>query len=282
MYEHETIVDDDRLRMHFAIARSDIEHTAPHWHNHIEVLLILNGMMHIDVDDRSYDLYRRDILLIDTKKIHSTHTFGQSSYLLLQIPKDDIHRLIPEYNRLYLEEYLPYRSETPDSRHEMEDLLLRMKEIFEGQEDGYLLLLTSLFYTFLYVLYRHHTTPLSKETRARKDKGLDKIEQVMDFVKSNFRRPISIEEVSEMLEIRPEYFCRLFKKYTNQTFLQYVNTVRLVHFYHDLQHTDKTISFLLEKNGISNYKVFLRMFRETYGSTPLNIRSSHVESSSPG
>lgn len=276
MYEHETIIDDARLRMHFAIVHSDVEFTPLHWHNHIEVILMLDGVMHIDVDDRSYDLHYLDILLIDTRKIHSTHTHGSSGYLLLQIPKDDVRRLIPDYDTLYLEEYHPYKADASESLFRMEEILLQMKDVYERQEKGYRLVLTSLFYTFLNELYLHHTVSLAKGIEQKKEKSLDKIELVMEYVKTHYRQSISINDVAIMLKIRPEYFCRLFRKHTNQTFLQYINTVRMVHFYYDLLHTDETIAALLEKNGITNYKVFIRMFREAYGSSPQKIRAAHT------
>ena len=50
-----------------------------------------------------------------------------------------------------------------------------------------------------------------------------------------------------------------FRKYTGQTFLAYVNQIRMEHFHTDLLETDKNITFLLDKNGITNYKGFLRI-----------------------
>ena len=64
----------------------------------------------------------------------------------------------------------------------------------------------------------------------------------------------------------------LFRKYTGQTFLAYVNQIRMEHFHTDLLETDKNITFLLDKNGITNYKGFLRKFKEAYGESPKEVR----------
>lgn len=99
---------------------------------------------------------------------------------------------------------------------------------------------------------------------------------MLHYVKSNYKKDISLNEVAGLLNVSPEYFCRLFKKQTGQTFLEYLNAVRLLHFHQDLLDTDYSINDLLTRNGITNYKVFMRAFKDTYGTTPGRIRA-HVK-----
>ncbi len=44
------------------------------------------------------------------------------------------------------------------------------------------------------------------------------------------------------------------------------------HIYHDLCTTDTPIMEIVERHGFSNYKLFNRMFREIYGTTPRELR----------
>lgn len=44
------------------------------------------------------------------------------------------------------------------------------------------------------------------------------------------------------------------------------------HFYNDLLETDENITFLLDKNGITNYKGFLLKFKDRYGQSPKAVR----------
>ena len=71
-----------------------------------------------------------------------------------------------------------------------------------------------------------------------------------------------------------EYFCRLFKKYTGQTFLEYLNDVRTMQLAKELIQSDDTITVLMEKHGLTNYKVFLRTFHKLYGMSPQKYRTS--------
>lgn len=94
----------------------------------------------------------------------------------------------------------------------------------------------------------------------------------MQYVRKHYREQLSLNEVAAQLSITPEHFCRLFKKYTGQTFFTYVSQVRLLRFHQELIQTDESITFLLEKNGITNYKQFMRIFKEAYGTTPHRLR----------
>ena len=44
------------------------------------------------------------------------------------------------------------------------------------------------------------------------------------------------------------------------------------HFYNDLLETDENITFLLDKNGITNYKGFLLKFKDRYVQSPKAVR----------
>lgn len=77
--------------------------------------------------------------------------------------------------------------------------------------------------------------------------------------------------------LRRNIFAVCLKKYTGQTFLTYVNQIRLQYFHSDLLQTDESITYLMNKNGITNYKVFLRSFKEAYGMPPGQLRKKQRE-----
>lgn len=85
----------------------------------------------------------------------------------------------------------------------------------------------------------------------------------------------TIEEISQVAHLRPEYFCRFFKKHMGCTYLEYLNTIRLANIYQDLLLTDYPISQLLELHGFTNYKLFRRMFHDHFHDTPRVIRKNY-------
>jgi len=274
IYKHELVQDDFELQLRFEVIHTSSEYFPAHWHNHLEILFILDGTMTAYVNDRKYELLYHDMLIINPREIHSTQIHGSIRYILLQIPLDDLKRLMPNFEMLHFEEYYPHVSSKSGASSKVESLLLQMENEFEKKDNGYQLLFTSMFYELLHELYKNHSKQLSFQSKNKAAKNLHRIELIMEYVKSHYQKPITLDEISGILSVSPEYFCRLFKKNTSQTFLEYTNTARLVHFHSDLLRTNESITYLMDKNGITNYKVFIRMFRNAYGNTPNKIRKN--------
>ena len=103
---------------------------------------------------------------------------------------------------------------------------------------------------------------------------IDRIRKVMSYVEEHYKENISLQDVSDLLGIGKEYFCRFFKKNMGISFLQYLNEVRLSHIYQGLMDTDLPIAELMEENGFYNQKLFNRSFKELYGCTPSSVRKT--------
>ena len=272
-YEHEIIHDDSTLQLHFRPLRSENGYSPLHWHSHLEIVFILSGYMIAFVNDKKYTLKKDDMLVVNPRELHSTRTFGEVDYILLQIPYDYLSRSLEQVSLLQFQVFFP--SITMNStQKKLRDCLFTLLETYENKEDGYRLHFSSVVYEFLYILYKNYSRKISRESREKENRNFERIEETISYVKANYRKDITLTDISELLNVSPEYFCRLFKKHTGQTFLEYVNTIRLIHFYQDLLHTDYSITDLLSRNGITNYKVFIRMFKETYHTTPHKLRKT--------
>ena len=148
---------------------------------------------------------------------------------------------------------------------------------YEEKKEGYHLLVLSAVYRLLYFLYTEGIrSEEDTETAHGTLRDLERMKLCMEFVREHYGERISLADAAGLLSITPEHFCRLFRKYTGQTFLAYVNQIRMEHFHTDLLETDKNITFLLDKNGITNYKGFLRKFEEAYGESPKEVRRKQL------
>lgn len=272
-YEHEIINDDTSLQLLFRLNYTVSGCTPLHWHSHLEIIFILSGYMTAFINDKKYTLKKEDMLIIGPRDLHSTHAFGEVRYLLLQIPYDYLSRALEHVALLQFQAYFPSITMN-SSQKRLRDCLFTLLDIYEHKEDGYRLCFSSIVYEFLYVLYKNHSKKITKEIKEKENRDFERIEEIIQYVKTNYKRDISLQEVAGLLNVSSEYFCRFFKKNTGQTFLEYLNAVRMLHFYQDLLQTDYSINDLLERNGITNYKVFIRSFKETYHTTPGRLRQS--------
>ena len=110
----------------------------------------------------------------------------------------------------------------------------------------------------------------SNQSQRNKDRA--RLDTILDYIAQNYRH-ISIEEIAGIAYLQPGYFCRFFKKCMGITFLEYQNELRLSFIYQDIISTDDSIKDILERHGFTNYKLFNKMFQETYGCKPRELRA---------
>ena len=91
-------------------------------------------------------------------------------------------------------------------------------------------------------------------------------------MEEHYQEPVSLQDAADLAGLGKEAFCRFFKKNIGMSFLRYLNEVRATHIYHDLVNTEDPVSYIMERNGFTNQKLFNRTFKELYGTTPSAVR----------
>lgn len=244
-----------------------------HWHNAIEIIYIITGELDAEIGSIHHILKNGDIMLINSKVIHSTKCVKGNHTILVQLPFSFLKRYIPELSsRQFI---LNYKTDNPVERTkitQLKVLLEKMNYIKEEQPDGGTLIFQSMLFELLFALYHNFSIPLTTLPDRKINKNLARLELILQYTNKHYAEGISLSDVSSLLYLQPAYFCRFFKKNMGITYLEYLNEVRLSHIYHDLLTTDYSVHELLEKHGFTNYKLFRRIFREKFGSTPLQVR----------
>jgi len=81
-----------------------------------------------------------------------------------------------------------------------------------------------------------------------------------------------IDKLMENLSYDQSHVCRIFKKYTGQTITDHLNKMRLNCARTFLSNTNLSIEKIVEEIGLSNYSYFVKLFKKTYGITPIQYR----------
>ena len=102
----------------------------------------------------------------------------------------------------------------------------------------------------------------------------DKVYQCILYIKLNYFRDISLEEVAEHVNLNPSYLCSIFKKEVGMSFLQYLHDIRLKKACDLLKNNpDLTVETVSEHVGYRTPSHFFKVFREHYGMSPNQWRS---------
>lgn len=278
MPTHEIIAPNTGLPVYFDIYKSYNQLIPSHWHNHLEVLYIFQGTMHIVRNDEKYTINENDLFVVNSGDIHLTRSPGSVEVLLLQIPYELFSPSLPEYMTIRFREFFPESElrEEPTFQ-KLIQYLLAMRTLYEKNEDGYQFLFISNLNLFLHTLYCHYALRQNLMGKNKISKHLSRLKKVIDYVEKNYMEPLSLKEAASLAALNPEYFCRFFKKYTSFTFMEYVDLVRLTHIHSDILDTDDSITSIRERHGFYNCKVFNRMFKESFGCTPSKLRTDKLK-----
>ena len=134
------------------------------------------------------------------------------------------------------------------------------EKVMDNGGEGYALKFESLLYDLLYHLYVNFGRRNNRAIPATVREEEDRLKKVLDYTKRHYREPISLKEISGVIHLQPEYFCRYFKRCMGMTYLEYLNEVRLSGIYEDLIHTDWPLYKILKLHGFKNYKLFRKLF----------------------
>ena len=111
------------------------------------------------------------------------------------------------------------------------------------------------------------------------DPQKDRINDVFQFTLSNFRRKISLEEISEVAGISPNSFCRYFKSRTRKTYSQFLLEVKVGHACKLLIEDKMSIKQLCYESGFNNFASFHKYFKAITGKSPLSYQKSFIAKS---
>ncbi|MFY0654033.1 MAG: helix-turn-helix domain-containing protein [Cyclobacteriaceae bacterium] len=103
-------------------------------------------------------------------------------------------------------------------------------------------------------------------------KNMPKIEKVFEYVSSNFKNKISLEEIASVSNMTPTGFCRFFKQKTLKTFSRFLIEVRIGNACKMLVEGDYNTSECCFASGYNNISNFHRHFRSVTNMSPTEYR----------
>lgn len=113
---------------------------------------------------------------------------------------------------------------------------------------------------------------LPTEVPENTEKDREQIDKIYEYVFQNLETGINLNEAAGLIYMEPSSFCRYFKKKTNQTFMEYVKSVRIGISARLLAETDKQITQICFESGYNNLANFNHYFKQIMKKTPSEYR----------
>lgn len=108
-----------------------------------------------------------------------------------------------------------------------------------------------------------------------------KMSLVYEYVMTNFKKRIALEDIADMLNMTTTSFCRYFKPRANKTFTRFVNEIRIGHARKLLLEDNLNISEIGYECGFSALSNFNRQFKSIVNMPPYEYRKLFLKIKAP-
>lgn len=246
------------------------------WHNHVECLVVVNGSLEACVGGNIYHLEKDDICFIDSKKGHAT----------LSKEKDTV-AIVLHFNPkiIQLGEKSPftiswfgvtndktrYSNYSINIRKSLDTIVNSFLEDHPLNQVKRNLATQIILYESLVNFSQLNESEDLKETNSIEDAT---IRNMIDYLNNNYSERIKLNDLANITGYHPNYTSELFSKHVGIPFTEYLHRYRLTKATKDLKQSDKLISDIALEHGFTNIKAFNTIFREHFGRSPSEYRSS--------
>lgn len=122
---------------------------------------------------------------------------------------------------------------------------------------------------------------LNKSARSAKEKATapsrvsnKTIDKIQSYISTHYKDDLSLSLIASQFYISPYYLSHLFKKMTNLSIVEYINSVRLMAAKNLLETTDMKVTAVAEDTGFSTTAHFSRVFKDGTGFSPQQYRKT--------
>lgn len=102
----------------------------------------------------------------------------------------------------------------------------------------------------------------------------ERFSQVIEWVNSNFEDDLNLSKTASKFNMTASHLSRLFKKFTDFTFVEYVNSLRIAKSCELLQKTKNTTIEIAFSCGFGSVTQFDRWFKKLTGKSPQKYKKS--------
>lgn len=266
-FKHELVLPNSDLpfRMFIFEGQNGNYQVVKHWHNTVEIFLVLEGNIDFYLNSQYYSLSKGQFILVNSNEIHSIEAPKENYTIVLQIPQEALE----EYRN---DEYLLFKSTRYEKDSELIDLIQKMYDVYSKKEYGYELEVKSFYYKLLHILITKYKEKNVDKERIIQNRQLEKLSKITNYIQENYNKNISLEGVAEVFGFSPTYLSRIFQKYASINYKTYLLNVRVEYGFKELVNTDLSINEIAENNGFPDSRSFAKAFSKRYGVLPSTYR----------
>ena len=256
---------------------------AAHWHEEIEVIIVLDGSCDYRINLDSFVINKGDILIIDSQSLHSltsipnqNMTWASFVFNINMLKSSNTDGVLVKY----IAPLLNHQHQLPiiikdniDCYSKIFDVIENIIYCYYEKDIAYELELKSLLFKFFSLLYKNDLIEKHQDKNSLTINTTDKIKLILNYINDHYSEDISINTLAELCEYSEYHFMRFFKKHIGLTCIQYINNLRLEKSSILLTSTNNAIMDISLEVGFDNLSYFNKLFKRKYNLTPKEFRT---------
>ena len=247
-----------------------VSYRSPHFHNEWELLWVLDAPLKVTWQQRELVLQPGDMALFPPKLAHEFQQLdGICTFLCLQIAPG----LLSLPTGIITED-IALKDHLLQSAYRMvREYALEIAECYFYREPLYELQCLGKSALMMHMLLQCiPNRTLTAAEAANEDLRNARLMRLTQYVEENYTRKIRLADFAEREGCSVSYLSHFIKNTMNQTFQDYVNSVRFRRACKLIAEGNESMISICMESGFSDYRYFSRAFQEYYGMTPAEYR----------
>lgn len=254
-----------------------VDYRTPHVHSEWELIWVLDQPLAVTCESSTFLVNPGHFVLFCPDTPHEFHKELETcTFLCIQISP----KLLPMI-RQTVDGRFPQKYLTDEQLYGLRKDVAALAYSYFRAENHYELFCIGKASLILHLLLAnlpgHMLTP---EESASIDRRNARLKRLIRFVDENYMHKIRLSDFAKAEHCSMTYLSHFIKDATNMTFQEYVNSVRFHCACKLIEQGRKRMLDVCMESGFSDYRYFVRAFRQRYGMTPEEY-SRHAQNAKP-
>ncbi len=258
--------------MPIIIGIHNISEEPRHWHNRIEIFLVLSGNLSIVVESETFHLSEDDIILINSNQVHEISS-KENVTVVLQINYSYFKKWLDESSFFHCNSTIYHNTA---KYVELKRIIAQLIYVNYNDTEHNDLLTISFAYQIVLELLKSFRS-FDQNQFSQNSKNLQRLRAIIQYLNTNYMENISLEQIAEKEFLSPSYFSHFFKINMGVSFFNYLTGIRMNHAVNDLITTNLTMEQIAANNGFANSRYFVECFKKKYDVLPKQYRKEHKQ-----
>lgn len=237
----------------------------PHIHNELEFLVIEEGKGTMYIEEEKFELKKGEGVFINSGELHigiKTDSKKARFFAVVFSPEVFGAGSSDAIVRKYVEPVLNKKIQI--KRRLDKNVTALLEKIHESEGE---LKIKALLYEVWDECIKG-----ANENTGGKSKGVEDIKTVMEYIRENCDKSISLDDIAKSVNMSKGYLCREFKRVVHMTPFEYLIKIRIDKGCELLKETDLSIGEIAQLCGFNSFSYFTKVFGSMIGYSPSEYR----------